>query len=222
MRYTSNPGFFSFPKFHDFSPFFFSSIENSPSSIEVDSWFKNVVETKESIVNDKRYFEVFSKAKVITTTTTTRQERALCHWIIAFVCGQPIRGALHFPLVALYHACANALRAIVFYVPGGYLRYSRKFRSREKFERKPTIFWPIKFFFRSKIWYTCISYTRILLIGEKVGQIFVFRLRRARALMEDKKIDLIRAKIESVAGRKHVCFNYEVRGKRGIIIPQEK
>lgn len=110
----------------------------------------------------------------------------------------------------------------MFYVPGGYLRYSRKFRSREKFERKPTIFWPIKFFFRSKIWYTCISYTRILLIGEKVGQIFVFRLCRARALMEDKKIDLIRAKIESVAGRKHVCFNYEVRGKRGIIIPQEK
>lgn len=186
--------------------------------VDLKMWSKQ--KNRSSTINDISSF--FSKAKVITTTTTTRQERALCHWIIAFVCGQPIRGALHFPLVALYHACANALRAIVFYVPGGYLRYSRKFRSREKFERKPTIFWPIKFFFRSKIWYTCISYTRILLIGEKVGQIFVFRLRRARALMEDKKIDLIRAKIESVAGRKHVCFNYEVRGKRGIIIPQEK
>lgn len=186
--------------------------------VDLKMWSKQ--KNRSSTINDISRF--FSKAKVITTTTTTRQERALCHWIIAFVCGQPIRGALHFPLVALYHACANALRAIVFYVPGGYLRYSRKFRSREKFERKPTIFWPIKFFFRSKIWYTCISYTRILLIGEKVGQIFVFRLRRARALMEDKKIDLIRAKIESVAGRKHVCFNYEVRGKRGIIIPQEK
>lgn len=186
--------------------------------VDLKMWSKQ--KNRSSTINDISRF--FSKAKVITTTTTTRQERALCHWIIAFVCGQPIRGALHFPLVALYHACANALRAIVFYVPGGYLRYSRKFRSREKFERKPTIFWPIKFFFRSKIWYTCISYTRILLIGEKVGQIFVFRLCRARALMEDKKIDLIRAKIESVAGRKHVCFNYEVRGKRGIIIPQEK
>lgn len=76
---------FSFPKFQDFPPFFFSSIENSPSNIEVWSAFDDLKisskqERIESIVNDKRYFEVFPKAKVTTTTTTTtRQERALCH-----------------------------------------------------------------------------------------------------------------------------------------------
>lgn len=125
--------------------------------------------------------------------------------------------------MALYHACANALRAIVFYVPGG---YTRKFRSSEKFgcERADYILRPYKIFLSVENGGTRVAYIINRGGGRERGKLDKYSSLSSTCTYEDKKIDLIRAKIESVARRKHVCFDYvvEVRGKSGIIIPQEK
>lgn len=88
--------------------------------------------------------------------------------------------------MALYHACANALRAIVFYVPGG---YTRKFRSREKFgcERADYILRPYKIFLSVENGGTRVAYIINRGEGEREESWTNIRLCRARALMRIKK-----------------------------------